>query len=55
MRRVSNGMPRFRAGLIALVVVVLGTYLAFTKDIPFTHDREVSAVFRTSNLVAERP
>jgi virulence factor Mce-like protein len=47
-------MPRFRAGLIALAVTVLGTYLAFTKDIPFTSDRQVSAVFRTSNLVAER-
>jgi phospholipid/cholesterol/gamma-HCH transport system substrate-binding protein len=54
MRRVSNGMPRFRAGLIALVVTVLGTYLAFTKDIPFTSDRQISAVFRTSNLIAER-
>jgi ABC-type transporter Mla subunit MlaD len=54
MRRVSDGIPRFRAGLIALVVTVLGTYLAFTKDIPFTHDRQVSAVFRTSNLVAQR-
>jgi virulence factor Mce-like protein len=54
MRRVANGMPRFRAGLIALAVTVLGTYLAFAKDIPFTHDREVSAVFRTANLIAER-
>jgi len=54
MRRVSDGMPKFRAGLIALVVTVLGTYLAFTKDIPFTSDRQISAVFRTSNLVAQR-
>jgi virulence factor Mce-like protein len=47
-------MPRIRAGLIALVVTVLGTYLAATLDIPFTSERQVSAVFRTSNLVAER-
>ena len=54
MRRVSDGMPRFRAGLIAIVVVVLGTYLAFTKDNPFSSERQVSAVFRSSNLLAER-
>jgi virulence factor Mce-like protein len=54
MRRVPRGVPRFRAGLIALLLTVLGSYLAFTKDVPFTHEREVTAVFRTSNLVAER-
>lgn len=54
MRRVSDGMPRFRAGLIAIVVLALGTYLAFTKDNPFSSERQVSAVFRTSNLLAER-
>jgi phospholipid/cholesterol/gamma-HCH transport system substrate-binding protein len=54
MRRVRNGMPPLRAGVIGLVVVLLGTYLAFTKQIPFTPEREISAVFRTSNLVGER-
>ena len=36
------------------MIVVLGTYLAFTKDVPFRTYREVQAVFRTSNLLAER-
>jgi phospholipid/cholesterol/gamma-HCH transport system substrate-binding protein len=40
---------RFRIGLIALIVLIVPVYLAFTKDIPFTHGYRVTAVFETSN------
>jgi hypothetical protein len=29
----------FQAGLIAVIVIVVGAYLGFTKDIPFTSAR----------------
>ncbi len=40
---------RFRIGLIALLVLVIPVYLAFAKNIPFTHGYQVTAVFETSN------
>lgn len=40
---------RFRIGLIALIVLVIPIYLAFAKNIPFTHGYRVHAVFETSN------
>lgn len=39
----------FRVGLIALIILVIPVWLAFTKDIPFTHGYRVTAVFETSN------
>jgi virulence factor Mce-like protein len=44
----------FRAGLIALLLVVTGTYFAFVKDLPFTPGYRVHAVFENSNLVQKR-
>src|SRR6266511_5986266 len=43
------GMSPFRAGLIALVVIALGTYFGFTKSNPFAHPFKVEAVFETVN------
>ncbi len=45
MSRVRGRFTPFQAGLIAIVVLVVLTVLAFTKDIPFTKPAEVSAVF----------
>jgi phospholipid/cholesterol/gamma-HCH transport system substrate-binding protein len=47
-------MSPFRAGLIAVVVIAVGTYFAFSKAVPFRSHYEVSAVFRSANNVKER-
>jgi len=36
-------------GLIALVIIVVGTFLGFTKDIPFTTPFQVKATFQSAN------
>ena len=38
-------LTRFQAGLIALLVLAVGTYFAFAKDIPFTKPYELKAMF----------
>jgi phospholipid/cholesterol/gamma-HCH transport system substrate-binding protein len=49
MRRVAGSrITAFQAGLIALVVILIGTFLAFTKDIPFTKPFELRATFENS-------
>jgi phospholipid/cholesterol/gamma-HCH transport system substrate-binding protein len=49
MRRVAGSrISAFQAGLIALVVILIGTFLAFTKDIPFTKPFELRATFENS-------
>jgi phospholipid/cholesterol/gamma-HCH transport system substrate-binding protein len=50
MRR-RGGMSFFRAGLLALVVILVGCYLGFTKDIPFTKPFQVNAVFESANSI----
>lgn len=40
---------RFRVGLLAIVLIAIGTYFGFSKDIPFTHGYRVHAVFKSSN------
>ncbi len=54
MRAFRSGMSPVRAGLIALVVILIGSWFAFSKDIPFTETYKVQAVFENSNLVAPR-
>jgi virulence factor Mce-like protein len=46
----SGRSPQF-VGLVALVLIALGTYLGFTKDIPFTREFEVKAVFESANSI----
>jgi virulence factor Mce-like protein len=36
-------------GLIALVIILVGVFLGFTKDIPFTHGFRVKATFESAN------
>jgi virulence factor Mce-like protein len=43
----DKGMSPFRAGLIAIVVVVIGTYFAFSKQLPFRHPFKLEAVFQS--------
>jgi len=47
MRRGGRFTP-FQVGLIALVVIVVGTYLGATKDIPFTRPYQLKAVFENA-------
>jgi virulence factor Mce-like protein len=42
-------MSAFRAGVIAIVITLIGVYLGFTKKIPFRSHFEVKAAFASSN------
>jgi phospholipid/cholesterol/gamma-HCH transport system substrate-binding protein len=49
VRRVARGrVTTLQAGLIALVVIAIACYLAFTKDIPLTKPFELKATFENS-------
>jgi phospholipid/cholesterol/gamma-HCH transport system substrate-binding protein len=48
-RRRRAGRSPLTVGLIALVIVLIGVFLGFTKDIPFTHGFRVHAVFESAN------
>ena len=54
MTRRPTGIPPFRAGVIAIVLIVVGTYFAFARGLPVGDHYEVDAVFRTANNVKER-
>jgi virulence factor Mce-like protein len=41
--------PSFKAGAIAIVVILVGCYFGFTKTNPFADHFELSAAFRTAN------
>ena len=50
--RRQTGNPhwtRFRVGLLAIVLIGIGVYFGFTKNIPFTHGYYLHAVFESSN------
>jgi ABC-type transporter Mla subunit MlaD len=47
-------MPPLRAGLIALALIIVGTYFAFARGLPVGDHYEIEAVFRTANNVKER-
>ena len=45
------GMSRFKAGLIALVLIVVAVFFAFTKANPFASPYKLTAVFRSANNI----
>ena len=47
-RRTPNN---FRWGAVALAIVLIATYLGFTKDIPFTTPYQLNAVFESANSI----
>jgi len=47
-RSQSSRLSPYQVGLIALIVVVVGAYLGFSKDIPFTRPFELKAVFENA-------
>jgi len=50
-RNHSLGMPPLRAGLLAILLLVVAAYFGFTKAIPFRHHYEIQAVVKSSNLL----
>jgi virulence factor Mce-like protein len=50
-RRERGGASPFRVGAILIVVVVIGTFLGFSKHVPFTHGFRVKAVFAQANSI----
>src|ERR671911_600940 len=49
----SSRFTAFQAGLIALIVIVVGAWLGFSKDIPFTTPFQVKAVFENAPPINE--
>ena len=45
----NSRWTRFRVGLLAIVLIAIGVYFGFTKDMPFTHGYYLHAVFESSN------
>jgi len=50
-RKDRRGMNPALAGLLVLVVVAIGVYFGFAKELPFTHGFRVNAVFENSNQI----
>jgi phospholipid/cholesterol/gamma-HCH transport system substrate-binding protein len=50
-RRFQTRVSPVRAGLIALVLVVITTFLAFSKELPWQQPFEVKAVFESANNI----
>ena len=48
-RRRRTSRSPLTIGLIALAIIVVGVWLGFTKDIPFTHGCRVKATFESAN------
>jgi phospholipid/cholesterol/gamma-HCH transport system substrate-binding protein len=46
-----RGLPPFAVGLGVLVVLAIGIYLGFTKEIPFRHHYTIEAVFPSANNI----
>ena len=49
--RRRQGRSPFAVGVIALAVILVLTYLGFTKDIPFTTPFQVKATFESANSI----
>src|SRR4051794_17421717 len=50
-RNQKQRLSYFQAGLLAIILISVLTYLGFTKSIPFQHHYTISGVFRTANNV----
>jgi virulence factor Mce-like protein len=50
-RKDRRGASAVVVGLVALLLVSIGTYLGFTKDIPFTKGYRVNAVFESATSI----
>lgn len=51
-RRAQHHGPSFLlVGIVAIVLIAIGTFLGFTKDIPFTRGFEIEATFESANSI----
>jgi phospholipid/cholesterol/gamma-HCH transport system substrate-binding protein len=50
-RKDRRGANPLTVGLVTLFVLAVGIYFGFAKDVPFTHDFRVKAVFESSNSI----
>jgi virulence factor Mce-like protein len=50
-RKDRTGIAPWKAGLIALILVAIGTYFGFSKHVPFTHGFRLKAVFASANSI----
>jgi virulence factor Mce-like protein len=50
-RNQKQGLTPFAVGAIVLALIAVGTYLGFTKEIPFRHHYTVRAVFKSANNI----
>jgi ABC-type transporter Mla subunit MlaD len=50
-RKDRSGASPLKVGILALVIIAIGTFLGFTKDIPFTQGFRMTAVFESANSI----
>jgi virulence factor Mce-like protein len=50
-RNQRQRLSYFQVGVLTLLLIAIGTYLGFTKSIPFRHHYTVNGVFRTANNI----
>jgi phospholipid/cholesterol/gamma-HCH transport system substrate-binding protein len=50
-RKDRMGASPFAVGLVVLVVLLIGLYFGFAKQVPFSHGFRVKAVFESSNSI----
>ncbi len=50
-RRLQSKVSPLRAGIMAMVLIVIATYLAFSKQLPWEQPFEFKATFETSNIL----
>jgi ABC-type transporter Mla subunit MlaD len=44
-------LPNYVIGLVMVVLIAVGSYLAYTKKLPWSHGYQVQAVFRTAENI----
>jgi ABC-type transporter Mla subunit MlaD len=55
-RRFQGGIPAIRAGSVAVIIVVIGTFLAFSKSLPWEEPFEFKAAFQSAaNIRLDSP
>ncbi|MDX6665175.1 MAG: phospholipid/cholesterol/gamma-HCH transport system substrate-binding protein [Solirubrobacteraceae bacterium] len=51
LRKERTGANPFAVGIVLLVIIGIGTFLGFTKHIPFTHGYQLKGVFASANSI----
>jgi phospholipid/cholesterol/gamma-HCH transport system substrate-binding protein len=51
LRKDRTGASPFKVGFLVLLLMAIGTYFGFTKDVPFTKGYQLEAVFESANSI----